>query len=273
MKWKEKMMRDINLAVYVVTHGPKCRKLYDYCIPIEVGADSRTEFNYELKDNSGDNISLKNSSYNELTAMYWMWKNSKHDYIGLYHYRRIFKLKSSQITELLQEYDFIVTEQQFNNPIRTVEEDYRYMHISSDWDIMIEELLEMYPEYEYTIDNVVKQNRIFICNMFITSFTNFQNYCEWLFPLLFRIEERLKDTPRDAYQSRYIGFMAERLFTIYLMNNKFKAYKKPIYFISDNHIRSSVDYVISNSRVTSWIGSIMPNNIKDFLIKVLKTFI
>ncbi len=36
-----------------------------------------------IGDNTGDNISLRNPNYCELTGLYWAWKNLKCDYIGL----------------------------------------------------------------------------------------------------------------------------------------------------------------------------------------------
>ena len=49
----------------------------------------------EVNGQPCDNISDKNETYCELTAMYWAWKNIKKiypdiEYIGLNHYRRYF---------------------------------------------------------------------------------------------------------------------------------------------------------------------------------------
>lgn len=62
--------------------------------PLQVGKELHTELDLGFAcDNTGDNISAKNPSYCELTALYWGWKNI-HDveYLGLNHYRRYFKV-------------------------------------------------------------------------------------------------------------------------------------------------------------------------------------
>ena len=58
-------------------------------IPVRCGAvfDERTNVK-SLGDNTGDNISAKRMSFNELTVQYWAWKNQKADYFGICHYRR-----------------------------------------------------------------------------------------------------------------------------------------------------------------------------------------
>ena len=75
---------------YIITHKKfQVPDLEEY-IPIQVGAEGKQDLGY-LKDNSGDNISSKNSNYCELTGMYWVWKNDKDsDIIGISHYRRYF---------------------------------------------------------------------------------------------------------------------------------------------------------------------------------------
>lgn len=63
----------------------------DVYLPIQVGkANSKIDLGFQ-GDDEGKNISEKNFSYCELTAVYWAWKNLKDiDYIGLCHYRMIF---------------------------------------------------------------------------------------------------------------------------------------------------------------------------------------
>ena len=66
--------------------------------PIHVGKDLHLDIDLGIiTDNTGDNISNKNASYCELTAMYWAWKNLKDvDVIGLCHYRRYFSFSNAE---------------------------------------------------------------------------------------------------------------------------------------------------------------------------------
>ena len=55
--------------------------------------------------------------------------------------------------------------------------------------------------------------------MFIMKWNVFNEYCEWLFPILERCEELIGDY-EDVYQNRYIGFLAERLMTVYFFHRR-----------------------------------------------------
>lgn len=78
-------MKKIQIAVATTK---KCRLPEDSIyLPMQVGAKGKETIGY-LRDDTGDNISEKNSMYCELTAMYWLWKNSDADYCGVVHYRR-----------------------------------------------------------------------------------------------------------------------------------------------------------------------------------------
>lgn len=71
------------------------RKNYEiplWITPMQAGrACTDTELGIAT-DNTGENISLKNPNYCELTVSYWTWKNNKNRYKGICHYRRIFAL-------------------------------------------------------------------------------------------------------------------------------------------------------------------------------------
>ena len=78
-----------NVKIIVATHKKYKMPEDEIYIPLQVGAEEKESLGYE-KDNTGDNISSKNSYYCELTGLYWVWKNCSDDYKGIVHYRRFF---------------------------------------------------------------------------------------------------------------------------------------------------------------------------------------
>ena len=104
----------MKIQVYVVSHSEEDIQdidANDIYVPLFVGRDGKDNLGF-VSDDTGDNISSKNSSYCELTGLYWMWKNSTADIIGLVHYRRHFSKKSfgkpinrKDIEEILKDYD------------------------------------------------------------------------------------------------------------------------------------------------------------------------
>lgn len=82
----------MNGKIIVVTHKdyemPKDSIYFPVCVGVGIPALS-DKFQ---PDNVGENISEKNNTYCELTAIYWAWKNFPQniDYVGVAHYRRHF---------------------------------------------------------------------------------------------------------------------------------------------------------------------------------------
>lgn len=77
----------------IIKIGVACHKTSelpanDLFLPIQVGAALSSKNLGIQRDDEGDNISIKNKQYCELTAQYWLWKNVEADYYGLCHYRR-----------------------------------------------------------------------------------------------------------------------------------------------------------------------------------------
>ena len=78
----------------------------------------------------------------------------------------------------------------------------------------------------------VVNNKIFLMNMFISNRKFVDDYCTWLFDILFEVEKKINFSD-DAYQKRVFGFISERLFTLYIFHNKLKVKELPLLFIKD----------------------------------------
>lgn len=100
-----------NIKIMVCCHKP-CEMPPDsdgIFLPIHVGAaisdiDMGMQRDDQVDGLPCDNISAKNKSYCELTAVYWAWKNIRKvypdlEYVGLNHYRRFFT-KNESVTQI-----------------------------------------------------------------------------------------------------------------------------------------------------------------------------
>lgn len=199
------------------------------------------------RDNTGINISEKNPTFNELTLIYWAWKNTNQDFIGFAHYRRYFvynnlsffdklffrffdkyfdleKIKIFKVNRKIKKFEKNIEEEIKNYDIilptpimmsRTLEEQYGDVHFIDHYnemgEVIKEKNIKMYLAYE----RASNKNTFFIANMFIFKREIFEKYCEFVFDVLFELERRIK-VPKDTYQSRVFGYLAERLTTIYI---------------------------------------------------------
>ena len=234
----------MSARIYVATHKKDdcLLKLNDSIyIPIHCGKaiykdDGSAGYLPTLGDNTGDNISAKNPNYCELTAMYWAWKNDDskpEDIIGLNHYRRYFsepmdnmKLMTQQtMEEFLDRADFIVNGcgTDFDNTQSDEESaynGYKRNHCIVDLNNALVGTAELFPELFKTINNQVKHSgAMALCNMLITKKKYFDEYCEYLFPVLNYVESKVDftDDRHQGYGARVFGFLGERLFRPWLI--------------------------------------------------------
>ena len=233
----------MNIKILVATHKKYWMPEDDVYMPVHVGREGKQDLGF-TGDNTGDNISLKNANYCELTGLYWAWKNLQCDYIGLCHYRRYFANKTggsvdakkaavfcrADYEKLLQQYDVILPKKR-NYYIETVRSQYEHGHNKSDLDKVECIVAELYPEYSKAFTTVMNRSKLHILNMFVMKKDKFDEYCQWLFTILFELEKRIDITSYDQYQARVFGFLSERLFNVWLEKQGMKAVEVPVVFM------------------------------------------
>ena len=245
--------------IFVVTHKgipPLVNELY---IPIQVG---KGEIIYDgiTRDNTGDNITQKNSSFCELTASYWIDRNiSNTDYVGICHYRRYFNFfpspfnlkpsrqKNVDSTAFKQTKTGKASAEKTSDKIAGIMKDHdcimlraydlekglsdlyhnEHGHRESDWKETLNIIEELYPEYRESIANYLdKGHKFHMGNMMITTKQKWNDYHKWLFSILFEV-------PADPVQGRVFGYISERIINLYVYHNKFRIKELGGYKIND----------------------------------------
>jgi hypothetical protein len=177
-----------------------------------------------LFDNTGNNISEKNKNYCELTGLYWMWKNTTDDIVGLIHYRRAFVdrkkncLSSDAAEKWLTVTDFIVPKKLYFK--KSIKQNFISIHSNYLYSITRSAIETLSPVYLEAFDKTFSQKHMYPYNMYICSKEQNDKYCEWLFKILFFIEEKVDLSVLDDYQKRWAGFISERLFNVWLNYNR-----------------------------------------------------
>ena len=227
------------VGMYVVTHKAFIPPEDAMYIPIHAGKKGKIDLGYQ-GDDQGDNISELNPYINELTALYWIWKHdNEHAYIGLNHYRRYFNwhglpdtealLDEETVLKVMENYDVIISNPLFFYPI-SIEHQLREMFEHSkgiDEAIAItrRKIAQIQPEYEKCFDEIMEGHKFICCNIFIASREIVGAYCEWLFSFLPEaVNEWIASCVSEDQNEhlRAMGFMAERLLSVWLMGNKLK---------------------------------------------------
>ena len=195
-----------------------------YVTSVQVGALLTDIRMTEYTDNQGDNISEKNGDYSELTGLYWIWRNrikrQDEKYYGLAHYRRFLELSEDDLLRLADnDIDVVLP---YPMPYEPNIEAHHLRYLSdSEWDAVLHALEELQPDYSRAFKDILKQEYFYNYNVILAKKDVLDDYCSWLFPLLFRIEEN-NDPNKEKEPNRYMGYVGETLETLYFMYNKDK---------------------------------------------------
>lgn len=216
----------------------------------------------DLWDSTGDNIGRLHPYCAELTSIYWAWKNYEKlgnpDYIGLFHYRRFFNFGTplaeqdlwkcaffdfdektrkrfgwdeATIKEFCEGYDLILPHsEQILDPYdwqtpTTLETHYKHSHCPEDFDMVMDFIKKTHPEYSTAVDTTRSAGYGHFCNMFVMKKELFFDYAQWLFDIILPLETMLPVTDpkyNNVAQKRVLGFLGERLFNVWITQQKLK---------------------------------------------------
>lgn len=256
------------MTVYVITHKPIESPLDKGYTPMLIGADFNKNPKHYMTDNTGRNISSKNKEYCELTGLYWMWKNSTEKNVGLNHYRRFFfshdiggrnamylwllitgrahTISENTLSNWIdtKKYDWIVAHPE-RMDAKPLYKQFILHHNEKDLEHTRDAIKKLYPDYLPSYDKFLHSKASMSpYNMFYTSKENMDEYCEWLFNILFEVEKHSDLSGYDDYQRRLFGFLGERLFNVWLMHHSnLKIKYLTVYNTSDTNRAEMISHV------------------------------
>lgn len=259
--------------IFIATHKAT-EKYGDECYQfIHVGAAMHPEVRIEgaVLDNDGtDNLSDKNDIYCELSGLYYIWKNVRDvDITGLVHYRRFFGrnhkivkrpnsiiLTQQEIETILYDNDLIIgipspkkyaVGGYFTNPL-DIPEFAIYRNI-------IPSIRNLYPDYVDDYYHEFLEPKMSFCNMMICKKDLFDQYCEFLFSILFDAEKRWKEMGIGV-APREMGYISEYILNCWVRHQKqLKICYKPIMLFEDTHkLGFKVHYMLDRLG----LGSLIP---------------
>ena len=233
----------MEIRIIVAAHKPYWMPSDPMYLPVQVGAAGKESIGFQ-RDDEGENISGKNESFCELTGLYWAWKNLDADYIGLSHYRRHFAngkrtgnkkkkvITRGELEKELEGADILLPTPR-NYRIETNFTQYTHAHHYTDLAATREILSEKAPACIRTWDGSMKRTTGHRFNMFVMKKEKLDEYCTWLFDILFELEKRLDISGYSDYDRRVFGFVSERLLDVWIETNGY-AYRNIPYVYMEN---------------------------------------
>lgn len=191
-----------------------CFQHVDWISDIQAGALTAKKKIADIGDDTGENISLMNSYYNELTGLYWVWKNTAYEFSGICHYRRRFESEIALLPLIKNEADvvlplpFVV-----GNNLRIY---YQHWGESSYYEVMLKVIEKKYPDYYETACSCVSHPVFFPNNICIARKDVLDEYCSFLFDVIFSVENEMTGR-RGKKQKRC--WLSEHVSTIYFMHH------------------------------------------------------
>ncbi|MBO4554401.1 MAG: DUF4422 domain-containing protein [Clostridia bacterium] len=222
--------------------------------PIRIGAalsGSDADWAKDMpSDNTGDNISALNPTYNELTAIYWAWKHyaklGDPEHIGIAHYRRFFIFENRKNAyyeqkaidekffdtiklgkfneEVFIEHDFVAP---MPNVRKSVFDNYCSAHHKDDIELALEIIKNSQPDMYEAAKKYVANKAAFFYNMFVLSRDDFFCYCDFVFGVLKEFTEKTE----HPTERLFISEVLTGIFFFHLIAEGKKPLLLPVLFI------------------------------------------
>lgn len=292
----------MSIEILVATSKKIPFRMPDFYKPVQINSENSSELIPEYyHDNTGDNISIKNPNYCELTALYWGWKNSSADIIGLCHYRRFFSkydqpsyrsfrrttdkhliddsISREQIEKYLNNADIIVGMPHLPYPLDAYE-DLKKSCYERDIRAMIDVVNNNYKGYYQTLESVLHQKNLVYFNMMICKKELMNDYCSWLFSILGETEERCDLSNYSQQRKRLYGYLAEVLLNVYILKHSLKAKNVELLLLNSQLERKKCKSIFSDmkinferSLINSSLGQIADSYYKVFKPQIYESYL
>ena len=146
--------------------------------------------------------------------------------VGISHYRRYFSkalfsfnsknfLNTKDVKKILRNYDCIIAK-----PLRfdiNLKKQYiKSCGYENDIEATRKVICDLYPNYIESFDRVMQRKYLSSYNMIIMKKEEYDDYCKWLFDILFVIESKININDYSNYEKRIFGFLSERLLNVWI---------------------------------------------------------
>ena len=209
---------EVDIAVYEVRNHrdkplAKRPSLQWYEHTIQAGAAITKERVASLLDDTGDNISAKNKQYCEMTATYWAWKNTKHDWTGIEHYRRHLLTTPAMLRE---DVDAILPLPYICYPDELTQ--FRRFVGDDVVEALRRALRVLHPDKYAAYEAILNGSYQYTYNLVCARREVFEDYCAWFFRITEYMETMTDEVPEIA-ETRALSYVAEVLTNLYFMSH------------------------------------------------------
>ncbi len=211
----------MSTAVFLISHQEVVLPPIEPYRPILAGACNHLSSSW-LRDDEGVNISASNPTYNEMSAIYWVYRHLDEfpelDHVGFCHYRRLWCFQNyehpifvrkkirpdwigvtqDRLEAYWKEFDGVVP---YPSHTRSVRRHYEKSHNKHDIPLLLEIVKATCPKYLSALEEYLDGGDEYLYNMFVLPRDLFLEYGDFVFPVLREFAKRRTNQDERLYVS------------------------------------------------------------------------